>query len=142
MFDGSSQCTIVLPEEGLGYGLVVPFPAYGFALWFRIMKQSKQPAAWEGKIDGKATLGPRGSPATHGRERDGPATRPRRSRRMRDGCATRMRDGCAAPTHDTLRLTTEVSGREEADSVTLLEGRNGTLSQMQTCSGSRMAHAT
>ena len=38
MFDESSQCTIVLPEEGLGYGLVVPFPAYGFALWFRIMK--------------------------------------------------------------------------------------------------------
>ena len=38
MFDGSSQCTIVLPEEYLGYGLVVPFPAYGFALWFRIMK--------------------------------------------------------------------------------------------------------
>ena len=31
MFDESSQCTIVLPEEGLGYGLVVPFPAYGFA---------------------------------------------------------------------------------------------------------------
>eukprot|EP00964_Phaeocystis_antarctica_P136882 scaffold101374_cov36-Phaeocystis_antarctica.AAC.2 len=26
---GSSQCTIVLPEEYLGYGLVVPFPAYG-----------------------------------------------------------------------------------------------------------------
>ena len=31
MFDESSQCTIVLPEEGLGYGLVVPLPAYGFA---------------------------------------------------------------------------------------------------------------
>ena len=31
MFDESSQCTIVLPEECLGYGLVVPFPAYGFA---------------------------------------------------------------------------------------------------------------
>ena len=30
-FDESSQCTIVLLEEGLGYGLVVPFPAYGFA---------------------------------------------------------------------------------------------------------------
>ena len=38
MFDESSQCTIVLPEEGLGYGLVVPFHACGFALWFRIMK--------------------------------------------------------------------------------------------------------
>ena len=38
MFDGSSQCTIVLPEECLGYGLVVPFLAYRFALWFRIMK--------------------------------------------------------------------------------------------------------
>eukprot|EP00964_Phaeocystis_antarctica_P046318 scaffold26742_cov60-Phaeocystis_antarctica.AAC.4 len=37
-FDGSSQCTIVLPEECLGYGLVVPFLAYRFALWFRIMK--------------------------------------------------------------------------------------------------------
>ena len=36
--DGSSECTIVLPEKCLGYGLVVPFPAYGFALWFRIMK--------------------------------------------------------------------------------------------------------
>ena len=24
-------CTIVLPDECLGYGLVVPFPAYGFA---------------------------------------------------------------------------------------------------------------
>ena len=31
MFDESSQCTIVLPDECLGYGLVVPFPAYGFA---------------------------------------------------------------------------------------------------------------
>ena len=31
-FDESTQCTIVfLLEEGLGYGLVVPFPAYGFA---------------------------------------------------------------------------------------------------------------
>ena len=38
MFDGSSQCTIVLPEECLGYGLVVPLLAYRFALWFRIMK--------------------------------------------------------------------------------------------------------
>eukprot|EP00964_Phaeocystis_antarctica_P117587 scaffold81404_cov65-Phaeocystis_antarctica.AAC.1 len=38
MFDGSSQCTIVLPEKCLGYGLVVPFLAYRFALWFRIMK--------------------------------------------------------------------------------------------------------
>ena len=38
MFDESSQCTIVLPVECLGYGLVVPFPAHGFALWFRIMK--------------------------------------------------------------------------------------------------------
>ena len=38
MFDESSQCTIVLPEECLGYGLVVPFHACGFALWFRIMK--------------------------------------------------------------------------------------------------------
>ena len=38
MFDESSQCTIVLPEEGLGYGLVVPFLACRFALWFRIMK--------------------------------------------------------------------------------------------------------
>ena len=38
MFDGSSQCTIVLPVECLGYGLVVPFLAYRFALWFRIMK--------------------------------------------------------------------------------------------------------
>eukprot|EP00964_Phaeocystis_antarctica_P022428 scaffold12448_cov69-Phaeocystis_antarctica.AAC.1 len=28
MFDGSSQCTIVLPVEYLGYGLVVPFLAY------------------------------------------------------------------------------------------------------------------
>ena len=31
MFDGSSQCTIVLPVECLGYGLVVPFLAYRFA---------------------------------------------------------------------------------------------------------------
>ena len=37
MFDESSQCTIVLPEEclslalSLGYGLVVPFLAYRFA---------------------------------------------------------------------------------------------------------------
>ena len=31
MFDESSQCTIVLPEECLGYGLVVPFLAYRFA---------------------------------------------------------------------------------------------------------------
>ena len=31
MFDESSQCTIVLPEECLGYALVVMFPAYGFA---------------------------------------------------------------------------------------------------------------
>ena len=31
MFDESYQCTIVLPDECLGYGLVVPFPAYGFA---------------------------------------------------------------------------------------------------------------
>eukprot|EP00964_Phaeocystis_antarctica_P136478 scaffold100942_cov56-Phaeocystis_antarctica.AAC.1 len=40
MFDGrgSSRCTIVLPAECLGYGLVVPFLAYRFALWFRIMK--------------------------------------------------------------------------------------------------------
>eukprot|EP00964_Phaeocystis_antarctica_P125359 scaffold88994_cov50-Phaeocystis_antarctica.AAC.3 len=38
MVDGSSQCTIVLPEDCLGYGLVVPFLAYRFALWFRIMK--------------------------------------------------------------------------------------------------------
>ena len=38
-FDGTTQCTIVfLLEECLEYGLVVPFPAYGFALWFRIMK--------------------------------------------------------------------------------------------------------
>ena len=29
MFDESSQCTIVLPDECIGYGLVVPFPAYG-----------------------------------------------------------------------------------------------------------------
>ena len=34
----SSQCTIVLPEEGLGYGPVVPFLVCRFALWFRIMK--------------------------------------------------------------------------------------------------------
>ena len=38
MFDESSQWTIVLPEECLGYGLVVPFLACRFALWFRIMK--------------------------------------------------------------------------------------------------------
>ena len=31
MFDESSQCTIILPDECLGYGLVVTFPAYGFA---------------------------------------------------------------------------------------------------------------
>eukprot|EP00964_Phaeocystis_antarctica_P139398 scaffold104190_cov67-Phaeocystis_antarctica.AAC.3 len=31
MFDESSQCTIVLPVECLGYGLVVPFLAYRFA---------------------------------------------------------------------------------------------------------------
>ena len=31
MFDESSQCTIVLPEECLGYELVVPFLAYRFA---------------------------------------------------------------------------------------------------------------
>ena len=36
MCDESSQCTIVLPEECLGYGLVVPFLAYRFALWFRL----------------------------------------------------------------------------------------------------------
>ena len=29
-----------LAREGLGHGLVVPFPAYGFALWFRIMSQT------------------------------------------------------------------------------------------------------
>ena len=40
----SVESTIVLPVECLGYGLVVPFLAYRFALWFRIMKikQSKQ----------------------------------------------------------------------------------------------------
>ena len=38
MVDGSYQCTIVLSEDCLGYGLVVPFLAYRFALWFRIMK--------------------------------------------------------------------------------------------------------
>ena len=38
MVDGSCQCTIVLPENCLGYGLVVPFLAYRFALWLRIMK--------------------------------------------------------------------------------------------------------
>ena len=43
MFDESSQCTIVLPEECLGYGLVVPFHACGFALWFRIMKSQSEP---------------------------------------------------------------------------------------------------
>ena len=31
MFDESSQWTIVLPEECLGYGLVVQFLAYRFA---------------------------------------------------------------------------------------------------------------
>eukprot|EP00964_Phaeocystis_antarctica_P108283 scaffold72899_cov60-Phaeocystis_antarctica.AAC.3 len=34
MFDESSELsvyTLVVPEEGLGYGPVVPFPAYGFA---------------------------------------------------------------------------------------------------------------
>ena len=59
----------------------------------------------------------------------GNATGPRRGRDGRDGCATEMRDGCATgarppqptpTTHDTL-----TTGREEADSVTLLEGRNG-----------------
>ena len=37
MFDGrgSSQCTIVLPAECLGYGLVVPFLAYRFLLYYR-----------------------------------------------------------------------------------------------------------
>ena len=39
----SSQCTIVWPEECLGYGLVVPFHACGFALWFRIMKSQSEP---------------------------------------------------------------------------------------------------
>ena len=29
---------LFLLEECLEYGLVVPFPAYGFALWFRMMK--------------------------------------------------------------------------------------------------------
>ena len=32
----SSQCTIILPEEGLGYGPVVPFLVCRFALWVRI----------------------------------------------------------------------------------------------------------
>ena len=34
----SAQLFVFLLEKGLGYGLVVPFPAYGFARWFRIMK--------------------------------------------------------------------------------------------------------
>ena len=40
MFDGSSQCTIVLPVECLGYGLgiVVPFLAQVRPFWLRIMK--------------------------------------------------------------------------------------------------------
>ena len=42
MFDGSSQCTIVLPVECLGYELVVPYLAYRFALWFRIMKRQAE----------------------------------------------------------------------------------------------------
>ena len=46
MFDDSSQWTIVLPEEGLGYGLVVPFPAYGFASLKP--KQPKQPKGKKG----------------------------------------------------------------------------------------------
>ena len=46
MFDESSQCTIVLPEECLGYGLVVPFLACRFALWFRIMKTSSAPLSF------------------------------------------------------------------------------------------------
>ena len=37
MFDESSQCTIVMPEECLGYGLVVPFLVAKFGLWVRIM---------------------------------------------------------------------------------------------------------
>ena len=42
MVDGSSQCTIVLPVECLGYELVVPYLAYRFALWFRIMKRQAE----------------------------------------------------------------------------------------------------
>ena len=54
MFDESSQWTIVLPEEGLGYELVVPFPAYGFAslVSHNERLQPKQPKG--NKTGGKA----------------------------------------------------------------------------------------
>eukprot|EP00964_Phaeocystis_antarctica_P129989 scaffold93806_cov39-Phaeocystis_antarctica.AAC.1 len=53
--------------------------------------------------------------------RDEAATVATDARRMRDGCATGARPPQPTPTtHDTL-----TTGREEADSVTLLEGRNG-----------------
>ena len=71
MFDGSSQWTIVLPEECLGYGLVVPFPAYGFALWFRIMKLNS------------LNIGPSGS-----RNRPGWWTLKRRTKKLSDRVLT------------------------------------------------------
>ena len=54
MFDESSQWTIVLPAEGLGYELVVPFPAYGFAslVSHNERLQPKQPKG--NKTGGKA----------------------------------------------------------------------------------------
>ena len=39
MFEESDECTIVLPEECLGYGPVVPFLACRFALCFRMIKK-------------------------------------------------------------------------------------------------------
>ena len=59
MFDESTQCTIVLPEEGLGYGPVVPFLVCRFALWFRINEglntESKQ--SKHNNVSGTPTLG-------------------------------------------------------------------------------------
>ena len=51
MFDESSQCTIVLPEECLGYGLVVPFLACRFAPWFRIHDNERKIVAADGIRD-------------------------------------------------------------------------------------------
>eukprot|EP00964_Phaeocystis_antarctica_P018030 scaffold10003_cov78-Phaeocystis_antarctica.AAC.1 len=48
MFDGSSQCTIVLPVECLGYGLVVPFLAYRTILVNRATA-GEQGTYWAGR---------------------------------------------------------------------------------------------
>ena len=60
MFDESSQCTIVLPEEGLGYGLVVPFPAYAvrrFGFANENLNSPKQQEVNQQQLMRRASLG-------------------------------------------------------------------------------------